>query len=43
MIPAPLTLQHPEGWLAQSLTGKGIQPIAGKSACVQALNKAEYW
>ena len=43
MIPAPMTLQHPEGWLAQSLTGKAIQPITGQSSCVEALNKPEYW
>ena len=43
VIPPPLTLQHPEGWLAQSLKGDGIQPIKGKSSCVEALNKPEYW
>jgi len=43
MIPAPLALQHPEGWLAQSLTGKEVQPIAGKSTCVEALNSPAYW
>jgi putative acetyltransferase len=43
MIPAPLPLRHPEGWLAQSLTGGELEPLAGKSACVEALNKPEYW
>lgn len=43
VIPAPLTLQHPEGWLAQSLKSEEIQPITGKSSCVEALNKPEYW
>jgi len=43
VIPAPLTLQHPEGWLAQPLRGDEIQPIKGKSTCVEALNKPEYW
>jgi len=43
VVPAPLTLQHPEGWLAQSLNGDEIQPIKGKSSCVEALNKPEYW
>jgi putative acetyltransferase len=38
-----MTLQRPEGWLAQSLTGKAIQPITGPSSCVEALNKPEYW
>lgn len=43
VIPAPLTLQHPEGWLAQSLRSEEIQPIKGNSSCVEALNKPEYW
>lgn len=43
IVPAPLTLQHPEGWLAQSLKGDEIQPIKGMSLCVEALNKPEYW
>ena len=43
MIPPPMTLQHPEGWLAQSLKGEAIQPITGPSSCVEALNKPEYW
>ena len=43
IIPAPLPLQHPEGWLAQSLNNNEIQPIKGMSSCVAALNKAEYW
>ncbi len=43
LVPAPLTLKYPEGWLAQSLTGKEIKPIAGKSHCVEAINKPEYW
>ena len=43
IIPAPLPLQHPEGWLAQPLNSDEIQPIKGKSSCVAALNKPEYW
>ena len=43
LVPAPLTLQFPEGWLAQSLTGDEIEPIVGKPHCVDALNKPEYW
>ncbi len=43
LIPAPLPLRQPEGWLAQSLTGRAIEPIAGRSSCVEALNKPEYW
>ena len=43
LIPAPLTLRYPQGWLAQSLTGDEIEQVAGKSYCVAALNKPEYW
>lgn len=43
LIPAPLTLKYPEGWMVQSLTGEKIAPVAGKSYCVAALNKPEYW
>jgi len=43
LVPAPLNLEYPEGWLAQSLVGDEIEPIAGKSYCVEELNKPEYW
>ncbi|MCP4992805.1 MAG: N-acetyltransferase [Gammaproteobacteria bacterium] len=40
---APLELTQPEGWLCQSLVGDEIEPIAGNSYCVEALNNPEYW
>lgn len=40
---APFKLSQPEGWLAQSLVSNEIEPIAGNSYCVEALNKTEYW
>ena len=43
VVPAPLKLEYPEGWLAQSLIGDEIEPIAGKSYCVEELNKPELW
>jgi putative acetyltransferase len=43
IVPAPLKLKHPEGWLAQSLIHDEIEPIAGKSYCVKELNKPELW
>jgi putative acetyltransferase len=43
VVPAPIPLQHPEGWLAQSLKGDEIGPIKGKSSCAEALNKPDYW
>lgn len=42
-IKAPLPLSQPEGWLAQSLNGDEIDPIAGNSQCVNAMNKPEIW
>ncbi len=43
LVPPPLRLSQPEGWMAQSLVGDQIEPIVGKSYCVEALNRAEYW
>ena len=43
VVPTPQKLEQPEGWLAQSLAGDEIEPIAGKSHCVEALNKPELW
>jgi len=40
---APLILTYPEGWLAQSLVSKDIEPISGNSTCVSALNSQQYW
>jgi len=40
---APLKLTYPEGWLAQSLVSKTIEPISGNSTCVSALNNQHYW
>jgi putative acetyltransferase len=40
---APLKLTYPFGWLCQSLAGSEIEPIAGNSYCVAALNHPEYW
>ncbi|GAA4842266.1 N-acetyltransferase [Algivirga pacifica] len=43
VIPAPLKLSYPEGWIAQSLEGDTITSIQGKSYCVAALNNPELW
>jgi putative acetyltransferase len=43
VIKAPLKLTYPEGWIGQSLVGDTVAPIAGRSSCVEALNKTEYW
>lgn len=40
---APLKLNHPEGWLAQSLTDRPLTPLQGASTCVEALNSPDYW
>ncbi len=42
-IKAPLKLSFPEGWLGQSLVGDGIEPIAGNSCCIEALNRPDIW
>lgn len=43
MIPSPYKLSYPDGWLSQSLIGEEIESIEGKSYCVEALDREEYW
>ena len=43
IVKAPLKLTYPEGWLAQSLVSKNVEPITGNSTCVSALNNQKYW
>jgi predicted N-acetyltransferase YhbS len=43
IVKAPFKLKYPFGWLGQSLDGNQIEPIAGKTYCVDALNHPEYW
>lgn len=40
---APLTLSQPEGWLAQSLTERPLDPLRGPSRCVAAFDNPDYW
>ena len=40
---APLSLNFPEGWLAQPLNGEELAPLRGPSACIEALNNPDYW
>jgi predicted N-acetyltransferase YhbS len=41
--PAPYKLNHPEGWLGQSLTDRAMAPLKGPSHCVEALNDPLFW
>lgn len=43
LIPAPLTLTYPEGWIGQSLVGENMVPLKGKSFCTPALHFPELW
>ncbi|MEP0941853.1 MAG: N-acetyltransferase [Rhizobiaceae bacterium] len=40
---APLELQHPQGWLAQSLTAKTVEPLIGPCECIEAFDKPALW
>ncbi len=42
-VPAPFTLNHPEGWLGQSLTDQPLGSVTGPSRCVAALNDPAFW
>ena len=43
VVKPPVELSYPEGWLAQSLVSDKIQPVAGESYCVEALDNPQYW
>jgi putative acetyltransferase len=43
VLPPPLPLSHPEGWIAQSLSDQPLSPFAGPSSCVAALNDPAFW
>ena len=43
IVKAPYPLSQPIGWLAQSLDGQVIQPMAGATQCVEALNDPGLW
>ena len=40
---APFKLQHPEGWLGQSLTAAKLTSLKGTPTCVPALNDPNFW
>lgn len=40
---APFPLNHPEGWLGQSLTDRAMAPLRGPSRCVEALSDPVFW
>ena len=42
-IPAPFALQHPEGWLGQSLTQAELTPLTGPAHCVSAFRNPVFW
>lgn len=42
-VPAPFPLQHPEGWLGQSLTDAPLTPIRGPARCVAAFDDPVFW
>ncbi|PUB17336.1 GNAT family N-acetyltransferase [Yoonia sediminilitoris] len=42
-VPAPHNLQHPEGWLGQSLTKGPLVPLRGPVRCVGAFDDPAYW
>lgn len=43
LVPPPLPLNQPEGWLAQSLTKAELRPLEGPSRCAEALSDPNYW
>jgi len=43
IMPAPLPLSQPEGWIAQSLDGAPLTPFAGSCRCARALHDPAIW
>jgi putative acetyltransferase len=43
IVKAPCPLSQPISWLAQSLDGQVVQPMAGATQCVEALNDPGLW
>lgn len=43
VVPAPLPLSHPAGWIGQALDGGQIRPVAGATRCVAAIHNEAYW
>lgn len=39
----PRTLSYRDGWMAQSLAARSLDPLRGPSICVEAFDKPEYW
>lgn len=42
-ILAPAPMSHPEGWLCQSLTHRGIPKLTDRPSCIAALSDPSYW
>jgi predicted N-acetyltransferase YhbS len=42
-LPAPQPLQHPQGWIAQSLTDAQLSPVSGPARCVAAFDDPALW
>lgn len=40
---APRAMTQPEGWLAQSLTDRPLDPLKGSARCVAALDDPAFW
>lgn len=43
VVPAPLPLGQPEGWIAQSLSGEVLTPLRGACRCAPALADPAFW
>ena len=43
VLPAPLELSMPFGWLGQSLTAEPIPSFKGRSSCVEEFNDPALW
>ena len=42
-VPAPQPLNHPEGWIAKSLTDAPLTPLSGPAHCVARFDDPAFW
>jgi predicted N-acetyltransferase YhbS len=43
VVPAPLPLSQPVGWIGRSLTGHPLTQVRGPATCVVALRDPRFW
>jgi putative acetyltransferase len=43
LVPAPLPLSYPDGWMGRAADGTDIKAVKGPTHCVKAIGDPRYW